>query len=90
MTNKNNTVLYTGVTSDIVSRVIEHKEHHFPASFTSKYKCHKLVYFRFYKSIEEAIEQEKYIKGKSRAYKISLIEESNPKWNDLWVEIKSW
>ena len=83
-------MLYTGVASDITSRIIEHREKHFPKSFTARYNCSKLVYFKFYKTIEEAIEQEKYIKGKSRAFKISLIEESNPEWNDLWEIIKSW
>lgn len=83
-------MLYTGVTSDIVFRVIEHREHHFPTSFTSRYNCNKLVYYKFFETIEEAIEQEKYIKGKSRAFKIARIEETNPEWSDLWVEIKSW
>ena len=90
MTNKSNKVLYTGVTSDIVSRVMEHKEKFYPQSFTARYNCNKLVYYKFYESIEEAIEREKYIKGKSRAYKLDLINKQNPAWEDLWEDIKHW
>jgi len=90
ITNKNNKVLYTGVTADIISRVIEHKERLFPKSFTAKYNCNKLVYFKFFKTIDEAIEQEKYIKGKKRVFKVDLISKHSPKWKDLWEEIKDW
>ena len=58
MTNKINTVLYTGVASDIIYRTIEHKTKHYPESFTARYNCNKLVYFEFFESIEEAIERE--------------------------------
>ena len=90
ITNYTNSVLYTCVTSDIVTRTIQHKESHYPKSFTSKYKCFKLVYFEFYEYIESAIEQEKYIKGKSRKFKQSLIEKDNSDYNDLWEKIKEW
>jgi putative endonuclease len=90
ITNKYNTVLYTGVTSDIVSRTIEHKEKIYPYSFTAKYNCNKLVYFEEFDLIESAIEREKFIKGKVRAYKLGLIRSTNPNFKDLWEKVKHW
>ncbi|MDH5367724.1 MAG: GIY-YIG nuclease family protein [Cyclobacteriaceae bacterium] len=90
MANKHNTVLYTGVTSDLVSRVLQHKEKFYPLSFTAKYNCNKLLYYEFFQSIEQAIQKEKYIKGKSRTFKERLIEKHNPDYNDLWIEINNW
>ena len=90
ITNKYNTVFYTGVTSDIVSRTIQHKEKLYPNSFTSRYNCNKLIYFEPFESIESAIEKEKYIKGKSRKFKQTIIESKNPEYLDLWEEIKDW
>ena len=90
MTNRHHTTLYTGVTDDIQSRVIQHKEKHFSKSFTAKYNIEKLVYFKFYNHIESAIEEEKRIKGGSRQQKINLIEPSNPEWVDLYDSIKDW
>jgi len=84
MANKNHMVLYTGVTSELSSRVYEHKNNYYPKSFTSKYKCYKLVYYNFFWSIEEAITEEKRIKGGSRLAKLKLINEINPNWNDLY------
>jgi len=55
MTNKPNTVLYTGVTSNLRNRVLEHKSKRFSNGFTSKYNCNKIVYYQFYSRIEEAI-----------------------------------
>lgn len=83
LTNKNNNVLYTGLTSDLKSRLLEHKEKKYPNSFTSKYNLNKLVYYKGFNSIEEAIAEEKRIKGGSRKKKIELIESINPKWKDL-------
>lgn len=88
MTNAHHTTLYTGVTEDIQSRVIQHKEKFFPKSFTARYNIAKLVYFEFFDSIESAIEEEKRIKGGSRQQKINLIQESNPKWTDLCLVLK--
>jgi len=84
MTNKTHMVLYIGVTSDLRNRVYEHINHEYPKSFTSKYKCHKLVYYNFFWSIEEAIIEEKRLKGGSRLSKLKLINEFNPNWNDLF------
>lgn len=83
MTNVFNNVLYTGVSSDLERRVWEHKNNYYPNSFTSKYKCCKLVYFSFFIHIEEAIDEEKRIKAGSRKAKINLINALNPNWRDL-------
>lgn len=83
LTNKNNTVLYTGVTSDLRKRLYEHKNKLFESSFTARYNVSKLVYYEVFTSIEEAIAREKQIKAGSRKKKIALIENMNPKWNDL-------
>lgn len=90
MTNQRNGTLYVGVTSRLVDRVQEHKLHIYPHSFTAKYKCNMLVYYDVFESIEEAIAEEKRIKGGSRSRKIELIESINPDWRDLWDEIKEW
>jgi putative endonuclease len=90
MTNSNHTVLYTGVTSDLLRRVYEHKTGLNKNSFTSKYKISKLVFYESFHSIEEAINREKQIKGGNRKKKESLINTINPEWKDLWDEIKEW
>ncbi len=87
MTNKNNTVLYVGVTSNLKDRVYQHKTKHFGTSFTAKYNIDKLVYFEFYSRIEEAIAREKQLKVGSRKKKIDLILTINPNWNDLFDEL---
>ena len=82
ITNKDNRVLYTGVTNNLTKRLYEHRNGLTPG-FASKYQCHKLVWFETTTSINEAISYEKKIKAGSRADKISLIEERNPNWMDL-------
>ena len=89
-TNNTHSVLYTGVTSDIVGRIWEHKNKIYHHSFTTKYGCDKLVYYLFYPHIEEAIAAEKTIKATNRNNKIKLINGLNPKWKDLYDEIKQW
>lgn len=83
MTNKNNSVLYVGVTSDLRGRVFEHKNKIHPNSFTAKYNCNKLVYYNSFSSIEEAIVEEKRLKGGGRKQKIDLINSINLEWKDL-------
>ncbi len=83
LTNKNNTVLYTGVTSDLRKRLYEHKNKIHPSGFTARYNVSKLVYFEVFSSIEEAIAREKQIKGGSRKKKNQLIDSLNPDWKDL-------
>lgn len=82
MTNRVNTVFYTGVTNDLARRVYEHKSN-VPKSFTSRYKLHKLVYFEVTSDINAAIQREKQIKSGSRQKKIDLINVNNPEWRDL-------
>ena len=86
MTNKNNTVLYTGVTNNLLRRVAEHKTGK-GGSFTSKYKIIKLVYFECGDDVNAAIDREKQIKGGSRQSKIDMINEMNPEWKDLYDEL---
>ena len=73
MSNKTNTTLYIGMTSDLRKRVDEHKNKIHLDSFTAKYNMNKLVYFEIFGSIEEAISREKYLKGKKRDFKDELI-----------------
>ena len=84
LTNKNHTVLYTGVTNDLIRRVYEHKNHLDHNSFTAKYKVMKLVYFEETSDVTAAIEREKQIKSWSRNRKTDLIFEKNPHWVDLY------
>src|SRR5688572_26826019 len=88
MTNKTNTVLYTGVTSNLFVRVQQHIQGFYAKSFTSRYKIVKLVYYEVFLSIEDVIAREKQLKGGSRKAKVYLIERTNPKWNDLMAEIE--
>ncbi len=86
MTNPANTVLYTGVTSDLKKRVYEHK-HKLVKGFTKKYNVIKLVYYEIHADMLTAIEREKQIKAGSRRKKIALIESMNPEWKDLYEDI---
>ena len=86
--NANNTTLYTGVTSTLAARIMQHKEKMYPQSFTAKYNCVKLVYYHWFDTIIEAIAEEKRIKGGSRKKKEALISSMNPGWNDLYEEVK--
>jgi putative endonuclease len=84
MTNKMHTVLYVGVTTELISRVYEHKTKVYPKSFTAKYNCDQLVYYLFYSRIEEAIAAEKVLKGSSRKHKQQLVNSINTEWVDLY------
>ena len=83
MTNQPKGTLYTGVTSDLVKRVYQHKNAIFQG-FTDRYGCKLLVYYELHGEILSAIEREKQIKAGSRKKKIDLIEKMNPKWDDLY------
>ena len=89
-TNKRNGTLYTGVTSDLRVRIYQHRTNVYATGFTAKYGCYLLVYYNFFDRIEDAIAEEKRIKGGSRMAKLKLIEGMNPAWNDLWEVIKDW
>ncbi len=82
LTNRTNTVLYTGVTRNLERRLDEHQGHAVEG-FTSRYKAHHLVYYETTSDIRVALEREKQIKGWTRAKKIALIETTNPEWRDL-------
>ncbi len=87
ITNKNNTTLYIGVTSNLIQRIEEHKQKRYQNSFSARYNLEKLVYYETFQMIGDAIGREKQLKGGSRAAKIKLIESINPNWNDLYEEI---
>jgi len=84
--NKKNGTVYTGVTSDIIKRVYEHKNK-MVEGFSSKYSVDKLGYYEVHDSIISAIEREKQLKGGSRKSKLALIERINPEWTDLFNTI---
>jgi putative endonuclease len=86
MTNKNNTVLYTGVTNNLQRRVYEHK-HKLIDGFTKKYNVVKLVYFEIFEDAYNAIAREKQIKAGSRQKKIDLINSINKAWRDLYDDL---
>ena len=84
LTNAHKTVLYTGVTNDLVRRVYEHKNHLDKGSFTARYNVESLAYYEVTSSVEAAIEREKQIKGWNRKHKNKLIESKNPNWVALY------
>lgn len=86
MTNVSNSVLYIGMTNDLIRRVYEHKEG-FIDGFTKRYHCKKLVYFEVFVTPYEAITREKQLKAGSRAKKLLLIETQNATWKDLYSEL---
>jgi putative endonuclease len=89
VTNKNNTTLYIGVTSNLPKRILEHIEKRYQNSFSARYNLNKLVYYEQFQMIGDAITREKQLKAGSRSTKISLIEIFNPNWNDLYNEIEN-
>jgi putative endonuclease len=90
LTNDRHTVFYVGVTSEIIYRFIEHRDKIYSKSFTAKYNVSKLVYYENLRSIQEAIDREKYLKGKGRKFKLHLIESMNPEWRDLGEDVLKW
>ena len=86
LASKRNGTLYTGITSDLVKRVWQHKNNSVEG-FTKKYNVKILVYYEIYDDAENAIVREKRIKKWKRAWKLRLIEEKNPHWKDLYDEI---
>jgi putative endonuclease len=88
ITNKYQTVVYTGVTSNLPQRILEHREKRYPKSFSARYDVNLLVYYEQFQWIEDAITREKQIKAGSRQAKNDLIRSINPTWKDLFDEIK--
>jgi putative endonuclease len=86
LTNKHNTVLYTGVTNDLKRRVYEHKQG-LASGFTSRYRVNKLVYYEVTPEVRAAIAREKQIKAGSRRSKSDLVNRANPEWEDLYDDL---
>nr|WP_314260101.1 GIY-YIG nuclease family protein [uncultured Devosia sp.] len=86
MANRRRGTLYIGVTSDLLSRVSEHRDGTIPG-FTKRYGCKHLVWFGEFGDIRDAIDHEKRLKKWSRAWKDELIETENPNWRDLWWDL---
>ncbi len=86
MANQRNGTLYTGVTSDLVKRVYEHKGELYD-SFSKKYGCKYFVFYELHDTMETAIQREMQIKKGSRKNKLMLIERINPVWKDLYDDI---
>lgn len=87
MANAKHGTLYVGVTSNLRGRVWQHKNHVFRDSFTDRYDLSLLVWYEVQGSAEAAIRREKQLKNWQRAWKVALIEERNPRWDDLWDEV---
>ena len=86
LTNAYNNLIYTGVTSNLINRISQHKEKYY-RGFSAKYNCNKLVYFEQFNSIGVAIRREKQIKNYSRKKKNQLVNSVNPTWADLYQSI---
>ncbi|MCV9388805.1 GIY-YIG nuclease family protein [Reichenbachiella ulvae] len=87
MSNVHRTTLYIGVTSDLYTRVYQHK-YEYGSAFTKKYNCVDLMYYEFHPDIETAIKREKRLKKYKRDWKWDLIDEMNPERRDLFDEVK--
>jgi putative endonuclease len=87
MASKRNGTLYTGVTSDLLRRVGQHRTS--PEGFVAQYRVQHLVWYEEHADIETAIQRESSLKKWKRVWKLELIEQFNPDWRDLWEEIAS-
>jgi putative endonuclease len=86
LTSRKNGTLYVGVTSDLIKRIWEHKNN-LADGFTKLYGIHQLVWYEMHETMESAITREKKLKNWKRAWKLELIEQSNPDWKDLYETI---
>ena len=86
LTNRREGTLYTGVTSNLLVRIAQHRDDLVPG-FTRRYKLHRLVWFEQHDSMDEAIRREKQIKRWRRRWKIDLVETENPTWRDLYNDL---
>jgi putative endonuclease len=86
MASQRNGTIYIGVTNDLYRRVYEHREKLY-AGFSEKYETDRLVYYEQFADVRDAIKREKQLKKWRRAWKIDLIEQTNPKWRDLWFDL---
>jgi len=88
LTNKRHTVLYVGMTIDLRTRMWEHQKKIYPRSFTARYNVFKPIFYQGFDTVDDALERERFIKGKTRKWKNDLVESMNPKWKDLSEEIR--
>lgn len=88
ITNKKNGVLYIGFTKVLKRRIYQHKNKVHPSTFSARYNLDELVYFEKFDNEEEAKMREKRMKKWNRAWKIELIEKTNPDWKDLYRDLK--
>ena len=86
LASRRNGTLYVGVTSNLVQRVWQHKQH-VVEGFTKKYGVDQLVWYESHPSMDSAIQREKAIKKWQRAWKVAMIEKVNPEWRDLWPDL---
>ena len=86
LASRRNGTLYVGVTSDLIGRIWQHKNH-VVEGFTKRYAVTLLVWYEMHESMSSAIEREKELKKWRRAWKLALIEEQNPQWRDLYEEL---
>ncbi|MBF0285508.1 MAG: GIY-YIG nuclease family protein [Magnetococcales bacterium] len=86
LASQRNGTLYIGVTSDLVKRIFQHKEDVIDG-LSKRYHVHRLVYYELHSEMSEALHREKQIKKWNRTWKLRLIEQANPKWDDLWFSI---
>ena len=86
LASKRNGTLYVGITSDLIKRVYQHKNNEIEG-FTKRYRIHELIYFEATTDIRSALEREKQLKKWNRSWKVKLIEQSNPEWKDLFLDL---
>lgn len=89
MSSPNRGTIYVGITSNLQNRITQHRNKQDPESYTARYNCVMLVYYRSFPNIEEAIAEEKRLKAGSRKGKERLIDNFNPKWDDLYETLFS-
>ncbi|MEL6810877.1 MAG: GIY-YIG nuclease family protein [Bacteroidota bacterium] len=87
ITNKPNGVLYIGLTRQLKARISQHKRKVHPSTFSARYNLNRLVYFETFSSKQEGLKRERQMKKWNRNWKVQLIEELNPNWNDLYLEL---
>jgi putative endonuclease len=86
VTNRNNSVLYIGVTNSLSRRTWQHREGNH-VGFAADYRCTKVIYYEWYSDIRDAIARESQLKKRSRAKKVALINRLNPSWRDLGADV---
>ncbi len=87
VTNTHHNVIYVGMTSQLLSRIYQHKTHFYKRSFSDRYNIEHLVYYESFNCIEDAIAREKQVKKWRKEKKIALISSMNPEWKDLYDEM---